>query len=260
MNNNNNSKNNNKVINKVINDVFDKYNPLKYGLLLCIYFILFFCLYTSNLEINGLISLFFVNLFISVILVTDLNFDNNADTVLYKNYVILIIIIGILCNIIASFIISSTLIYLKIKYNTIHKYLHRNKYNNTQLNNYKSLFVTNVLVIFSLIIGIIYYPIFSNLLKFDNNLLKFGKKHIAEIFFDVFTSLLAVLVLFISGYIIYVSNSLSTMWYKNIIIIKDSKSKDGELSIMKPIEQTSWRAYDFKRYFTPQYIINSKLS
>ena len=250
--NNNNSKNNNTVI----SDVFDKYNPLKYGLLLCIYFILFFCLYTINLEINGLISLFFVNLFISVILVTDLKIDSNNNTNFYKNYLIyfiLIIIIGILSNIIASFIIASTLIYLKIKYNTIHKYLHRNKYNDTQLNNYKSLFVTNVLVILGLIIIIIYNPIFINLLKLETN----KNQETILIFSSI---LLSLLILSISGYIIYVSNRLSRMWYKNIIIIKDSTSKDGELSIMKPIEQTSWRAYDFKRYFTPQYIINSKLS
>lgn len=250
------SKDNDNVLytSKQITTVLTEYNPLKYGLLLCIYFILFFCLYTTNLEINGLISLFFVNLFISVIFVTDLKIDS-IKIDFYKNYLIyfiLIIIIGILCNIIASFIISSTLIYLKIKYNTIHKYLHRNKYNEMQLNNYKSLFVTNVLAIFVLIIRIIYYDIFYQLLNLKN---KF-----ADIIFNVCTSLLVVLVWFISGYIIYVSNSLSAMWYKNIIIIRDKTSTDSELKSMKPIDQNSWRAYDFKRYFTPQYIINSKLS
>ena len=121
-----------------------------------------------------------------------------------------------------------------------------------QLNNYKSLFVTNVLAIFVLIIRIIYYDIFYQLLNLKNE--------IANIIFDVCTSLLVVLVWFISGYIIYVSNSLSAMWYKNIIIIRDKTSTDSELKSMKPIDQNSWRAYDFKRYFTPQYIINSKLS
>ena len=47
-------------------------NPYKYGLFLCIYFVLFFCVYTTNLEINGFISLFFVNLFISFLLSSDL--------------------------------------------------------------------------------------------------------------------------------------------------------------------------------------------
>ena len=235
---------------KDINIVLAEYNPLKYGLLLCIYFILFFCLYTNNLEINGLISLFFVNLFISVIFVTDLKIDS-IDTRVYKTfliYFILIIIIGLLCNIIASGIIAITLIYLKIKYNTIHKYLHRNKYTDAQLNNYKSLFVTNVLAIFILIIIIIYYDIFDKLLN-----LKVNRN--VDLFFVVCTSLLAVLVFYISGYIIYISNSLSAMWRKNIIIIRDVGSDGSEIR-----EQNSWRAYDFKRYFTLQYIINSKLT
>ena len=50
------------------------------------------------------------------------------------------------------------------------------------------------------------------------------------------------------------SNSLSRASNNKIIL------NTGGNTVPKTIEPNSWRGYDIQRYFTSQYIINSKLT
>ena len=221
-------------------------NPFKYGLFLCIYVVLFFCLYTTNLESNGFISLFFVNLLIGGLLSTDLpNIGSQSYNTHFYFYIV--IIIGSLCNIISSFLIAITLFHLKLNYDTIQETIRYSPKNRKQLNNYKSLFVTNILSIFVLLIIIIYYT--------DNDIVigKFKMDYLIKII----KYILSGLIVGISGYILYLSNSLSRMWSSKMKILRNDNEKND---YMKPIPQNSWRGYDITRYITPQYIMNFKWS
>ena len=297
-------------------------NPFKYGLFLCIYLVLFYCLYTTNLEVNGFISIFFVNLFISFLLIPSISSDGNAEPYKKNIYVLLIILIGMICNIIASFLVAMTLIHLKIKYDT--EPITYNPTNRKQLDDYKSLFVTNVLSIFLLIILIVYQNVVNSKLteinKMVNNLFKKIKNKksttndtnsividtnkntiqkvidgikntVSSIYesiqdilswlytnlyvgfllttiykfiplFDVYAIIqyiLCLLILCISVYIMVLSNSLSRA-SNNKIIPNTGGNTGGNTVVPKTIEPNSWRGYDIQRYFTSQYIINSKLT
>ena len=235
-------------------------NLVKYGLFLCIYFVLIFCLYTTNLEINGFISIFFVNLFISFLLMSDLS---NVGTESYKNdyYFYLIILLGIIFTGFASFLIAITLFHLKLKYNEIQEPVKYSPPNRKQLNKYKSLFVTNVLSIFLLIMVIIYETNIQRTFTIVTQFLSISTTYnnISVIFIKTVKCILSFIILSISGYILYLSNSLSRMRSNNMIIPRKTNT-GNKLPPMKPIPSNSWRGYDIKRYFTPQYIINYKWS
>jgi hypothetical protein len=240
-------------------------DPYKYGLFLCIYFVLFFCLYTTNLEINGFISIFFVNLFISFLLTSDLS---NVGTESYKNdsYFYLVILFGIIFTNFASFLIAITLFHLKIKYNKIQEPVMYSPHNRKQLTKYKSLFVSNVLSIFLLIIVIIYesniQTSFTTIQTVLTQLflsIHTTNTNISIIFTKSIKYILSFVILGISGYILYLSNSLSRMRLTNLINTRKN-NMGNKLPPMKPIPPNSWKGYDIKRYFTPQYIINYKWS
>ena len=162
-------------------------------------------------------------------------------------YFYIVIIIGSLCNIISSFLIAITLFHLKLNYDTIQETIRYSPKNRKQLNNYKSLFVTNILSIFVLLIIIIYYT--------DNDIVigKFKMDYLIKII----KYILSGLIVGISGYILYLSNSLSRMWSSKMKILRNDNEKND---YMKPIPQNSWRGYDITRYITPQYIMNFKWS
>ncbi len=234
-----------------------EHNPVKYGLFLCIYFVLFFCLYTTNLEINGFITIFFVNLFISFLLSSDLS---NVGTESYKNdyYFYLVILLGMIMTIFASFLIAITLFHLKIKYNEIQEPVRYSPHNKKQLHKYKSLFVTNVLSIFVLIMVMIYETNIQTSFTTITQFLPIGTI-ISFPFTKSIKYILSFAILGISVYILYLSNSLSRMRSNNMIIPQKTHA-GNKLPLMKPIPSNSWRGYDIKRYFTPQYIINYKWS
>jgi hypothetical protein len=187
-----------------------------------------------------------------------------------------------ICNIIASFLVAMTLIHLKIKYDT--EPIRYNPTNRKQLDDYKSLFVTNVLSIFLLIILIVYQTVVDSGLSEitnmvnkligevkTNNTVVNAYKYLPNLYVGSFLIviynfislikvdaiikyILCLLILCISVYIIVLSNSLSRASNNKII------PKTGGNTEPKPIEPNSWRGYDIQRYFTSQYIINSKLT
>ena len=251
------------------------YHPIKYIFYSIIYIILFVILFNQNLEIIGFVVSFFVNTVLSILMAFDLNNyfvaslarSNNSNISIqnteFINQVYLIIIyIGLLFNIIASLFMFLTITSIQSSFATVSMPVEFTPKNRNNIETYKKLFALNILFIFAIIFSTIIINIGNYTSKNDSTIFKKLYDILKPLLnnFTFITPLFGAATLAISGYLVYITNDLTSMKINNLPPPPEQiRTAMGIQTATIPLSNKSWNLSltDFvKKYMNSYYLSN----